>query len=39
MIRVGSLFSQLLQTIPRDIFESLAQKFAPVPAEGPNFAR
>ena len=26
MIRVGSLFSQLLQKIPRDIFESLAQK-------------
>ena len=26
MVRVGSLFSQLLQKIPRDIFESLAQK-------------
>lgn len=27
MVRVGSLFSQLLQKIPRDIFESLAQKY------------
>jgi hypothetical protein len=27
MVRVGSLFSQLLKQIPRDVFHGLVQKF------------